>query len=116
RRERLYRGNRPLPDMRGKTVILVDDGLATGASMQAAVKALRQHQASRIVVGVPVAAPETCDALKGEVAILFARSHPSRSMRLADGMRISRRPPIRKSASCLSEHANRLPRMARKFC
>jgi predicted phosphoribosyltransferase len=67
RRERLYRGDRPPPDVRGKTVILMDDGLATGATMQAAVKALRQEQARRIVVAVPVAAPETCKQLKEQV-------------------------------------------------
>lgn len=67
RRERLYRGDRPPPDVRGRTVILVDDGLATGASMHAAITALRQHQPARIVVAVPTAAPETCQALKAEV-------------------------------------------------
>jgi predicted phosphoribosyltransferase len=67
RRERLYRGDRAPPDVRGKTVILVDDGLATGSTMQAAVRALRQQNASRIVVGVPVAAPETCELLRQEV-------------------------------------------------
>jgi predicted phosphoribosyltransferase len=64
RRERLYRGDRPAPDVRGRTVILVDDGLATGATMQAAVKALRSQQPARIVVAVPTAAPETCAQLK----------------------------------------------------
>jgi predicted phosphoribosyltransferase len=67
RRERLYRGDRPPPDVRGKTVILVDDGLATGSTMLAAVKALRQQQPARIVVAVPVAAPDTCELLRGEV-------------------------------------------------
>jgi predicted phosphoribosyltransferase len=67
RRERLYRGDRPPIDVRGKTVILVDDGLATGATMLAAVKALRQHQAGRIVVAVPIAAPETCDQMRAYV-------------------------------------------------
>jgi putative phosphoribosyl transferase len=67
RRERLYRGERPPPDVRGRTVILVDDGLATGASMLAAIRALRQQQPDRIVVAVPTAAPETCEALKAEV-------------------------------------------------
>jgi predicted phosphoribosyltransferase len=66
RRERLYRGARPAPDVRGRTVILVDDGLATGATMQAAIKALRQQHPARIVVAVPIAAPETCDELKTE--------------------------------------------------
>ncbi len=67
RRERLYRGDHPPPDVRGRTVILVDDGLATGATMYAAVEALRQQQPARIVVAVPIAAPETCAELSGEV-------------------------------------------------
>ncbi len=67
RRERQYRGARAMPDLAGKTVILVDDGLATGSTMRAAVEALRREGAARIVVGVPVAAPETCDLLKREV-------------------------------------------------
>lgn len=62
RRERLYRGDRAFPDVRGRTAILVDDGLATGATMRAAVEALRLEGPARIVVAVPVAAPETCDA------------------------------------------------------
>ena len=61
RREREYRGDRPEPDVRGKTVILVDDGLATGSTMRAAAEALRQQQPARIVVAVPVSAPQTCD-------------------------------------------------------
>src|SRR3954467_14388492 len=67
RRERLYRGGRPPPDVRGRTVILVDDGLATGATMRAAVMALRQLRPARLVVAVPTAAPETCEALRAEV-------------------------------------------------
>jgi predicted phosphoribosyltransferase len=61
RRERAYRGNRPEPDVKGKTVILIDDGLATGSTIRAAAQALRQQQPARIVVAVPVSAPETCD-------------------------------------------------------
>jgi erythromycin esterase-like protein/predicted phosphoribosyltransferase len=67
RRERLYRGGRPPPDVRGRTVILVDDGLATGATMHAAIKALRLLQPDRLVVAVPTAAPEACEALRAEV-------------------------------------------------
>ena len=66
RRERLYRGNLPAPDVRGRTSILVDDGLATGSTMQAAVKALRKQQPAQIVVAVPTASPEACGALKLE--------------------------------------------------
>src|ERR1700680_2114378 len=64
RRARLYRGGRPLPDVRGRTVILVDDGLATGATMHAAIAALRQQKPTRIVVAVPTASPETCEEMK----------------------------------------------------
>jgi len=64
RRERRYRGGRQFPPLDHMTVILVDDGLATGASMRAAVAALRKDNPSRIVVAVPVAAPETCDAFR----------------------------------------------------
>src|ERR1700694_3139927 len=67
RRERLYRGGRPPPDARGRTVILVDDGLATGATMHAAIEALRQQNPARIVVAVPAASAETCAALRAEV-------------------------------------------------
>jgi len=67
RRERLYRGGRPEPQVRDRTVILVDDGLATGASMRAAVVALRQMKPARIVVAVPTAATETSRALEAEV-------------------------------------------------
>jgi putative phosphoribosyl transferase len=67
RRERAYRGDRPLPAVEGKAVILVDDGLATGSTMRAAVLALREQRPTRIVVAVPVAAPETCDEFRAEV-------------------------------------------------
>src|ERR1700716_3078342 len=67
RRERLYRGGRPPPNIRGGTVILVDDGLATGATMHAAIQALRQQQPARIVVAVPTASPETCEEMRAEV-------------------------------------------------
>src|SRR5258707_7322179 len=72
RRARLYRGDRPPPDLRGKTVILVDDGLATGATMLAAVKALRQQQVGRIVTAVPIASPETRGQRRGgDGAIIY---------------------------------------------
>jgi predicted phosphoribosyltransferase len=67
RRESAYRGGRPPHEARGKVVILVDDGLATGASMRAAVAALRQMRPARIVVAVPVAAPSTCAEFRDQV-------------------------------------------------
>ena len=63
RREQLYRGSRPLAPLANKTVILVDDGLATGATMRAAVTAVRHQQPATIIVAVPVGAPSTCSEL-----------------------------------------------------
>jgi predicted phosphoribosyltransferase len=75
RREREYRGGRPAPDVRGKTVILIDDGLATGASMRAAVMALRERHPARLVVAVPIASPATCAEFQDEVdEIVCART------------------------------------------
>jgi putative phosphoribosyl transferase len=67
RRERLYRDNRPVPALQGRTVIVVDDGLATGATMRAAIEAVRQQQPARLVVGVPVSSFETCQEIGSEV-------------------------------------------------
>jgi predicted phosphoribosyltransferase len=67
RRERLYRDDRPPPEVRGRTVILIDDGLATGSTMRAAVAALRQQGPRRVVVAVPVAAAETAEEFQREV-------------------------------------------------
>ena len=64
RRERDYRSDRPAPEVRGRTVILVDDGLATGATMRAAAAALRQQGAAKIIVAVPVGAPSTCHEIR----------------------------------------------------
>lgn len=61
RRERLYREDRPPYDVRDRTVLLVDDGIATGATMHAAVAALQQQQPARLIIAVPVAASSTCD-------------------------------------------------------
>lgn len=67
RREKEYRSDRKAADIQGRTVILVDDGLATGASMRAAVLALKQKHPKRIVVAVPLGAPETCRQFETEV-------------------------------------------------
>jgi putative phosphoribosyl transferase len=63
RREQLYRGSRPLTPLTNKTVVLVDDGLATGSTMRAAVTAVRHQQPAQIIVAVPVGAPSTCSEL-----------------------------------------------------
>jgi predicted phosphoribosyltransferase len=66
RRERLYRGDRPFPVLQGRTIILVDDGIATGATIRAALAAIRQHDPATVVVAVPVAAAATCEELRAE--------------------------------------------------
>ena len=77
RREQLYRAGRPPLDVAGKIVILVDDGIATGASMFASVRALRQLQPARIVVAVPVAPQSTCRKLRQEVDELVCTHSPA---------------------------------------
>src|SRR5256714_7192552 len=77
RREREYRGDRPAPDIAGKVVILVDDGLATGSSMRAAVQALRALGPARIVVAVPAAPESTCQELAAEVDEVVCATTPS---------------------------------------
>jgi putative phosphoribosyl transferase len=67
RQERVFRGSRHLPDVRDRTIILVDDGLATGATMRAAAAVIRGQSPARLVVAVPVAPKETCAALRSEV-------------------------------------------------
>jgi putative phosphoribosyl transferase len=75
RRERSYRDGRAPPEVRGRTVILVDDGLATGSTMRAAAAALKAQHPERLVVAVPVAPPETCASLQSEVDdVVCARS------------------------------------------
>ena len=76
RRDRLYRGTRPAPNVKGRTVILADDGLATGSTMRAAVAALRQKKPREIVVAVPVAAVQTCRELAAEVDEMVCYATP----------------------------------------
>ena len=82
RREHAYRGQRARPAVAGQCVILVDDGVATGASMRAAIAALRQSKPSRVVVAVPVAPPETADVLRSEAdeVVCLATPEPFRAI------------------------------------
>ncbi|HEV8366069.1 MAG TPA: phosphoribosyltransferase [Gemmatimonadaceae bacterium] len=82
RREGLYRGDERPIDAKGKTVILVDDGLATGASMFAAVTALRAHDPARIIVAVPVASSEACADLRrvADVVVCVETPEPFRAV------------------------------------
>ncbi len=76
RRERLFRGDRPPIPVAGRTVVLVDDGLATGSTMRAAVRALRQQGAREIVVAVPVAARSTCEQMEEEADQVVCATTP----------------------------------------
>ena len=77
RREVAYRGNRPPLNVEGLTVILVDDGLATGSTMRAAVTALRRQNPKRIIVAVPTASPDVCDEFKAEVDEILCGMTPT---------------------------------------
>lgn len=76
RREQAYRDQRPPLDLSDRTVLLVDDGLATGATMLAAVRAIRQQSPRKIVVAVPIAAPETCQMFEPEVDEVICAETP----------------------------------------
>jgi putative phosphoribosyl transferase len=82
RREAAYRGQRPRPAVAGQCVILVDDGVATGATMRAGIAALRQAKPSRIVVAVPVAPSDTVELLQGEAdeVVCLAMPEPFRAI------------------------------------
>ena len=77
RREHLYRNNRPAVALRGRDVIVVDDGLATGSTMRAALLAIRQQQPSHLTVAVPVGAAETCELLRADADEVVCAATPS---------------------------------------
>jgi putative phosphoribosyl transferase len=78
RRERAYRGTRPFPELGDRTVIVVDDGFATGASMAAAIAALRLHHPARILAAAPVGSAEACAALNGVADVCVCVQRPFR--------------------------------------
>jgi len=77
RREHTYRGDRPAPNIKGKTAILIDDGLATGSTMRAAIIGVRAHDPARVVVAVPIAAPEICAEIANEVDEIVCLRQPA---------------------------------------
>ena len=82
RREQLYRGKRAAPNLHERTVILVDDGMATGATMRAAVTAVLQQQPAALIVAVPAAAATTCEEFEdqGEQVVCLIRAEPFRAV------------------------------------
>ena len=77
KREKAYRGARPDIDLQGKTVLIVDDGLATGASMRAAISALREHNPKKIIAAIPTAPRDTCQEFESEVDQIICLRTPS---------------------------------------
>jgi putative phosphoribosyl transferase len=84
RRERAYRDGRQAPELRGRTVIVVDDGLATGSTMRAAVAAVKERGPAKVVVAVPVGAPDTCSSLQAiaDRVVCLATPEPFRAVGL----------------------------------
>ncbi len=76
RREQLYRGSRPFPELAGRIVLLVDDGLATGATMRAAARAVRKRAPARLIIAVPVAAESTCREMRAEADEVVCIANP----------------------------------------
>ena len=100
RREWLYRGDQPSPDVQGRTVILIDDGLATGATMRAAATALRQLQRQRLLSLCRSVLPRLARSFETKSTTSCASRSPSRLWPLAPGIRNFRRPATMRSASC----------------
>ncbi len=100
RREAIYRGDRPMADVQGKQVILIDDGLATGSTMRAAVAALRCGRPACIIVAVPVGAAATCADFQMIADDCICAIQPKDFARSACGMTTSLKPAMTKFARC----------------
>lgn len=107
RREQLYREGRSAPETRGRTVVVVDDGLATGSTMRAAVAALRHGAPSRIVVAVPVGARHTCAELEEQVYAVVCPLKPRPFRAVAQGYRTFDQTEDAEVCRLLAEHAAR---------
>ncbi|MFC9502905.1 phosphoribosyltransferase [Streptomyces sp. NPDC057002] len=80
RRERLYRQGRPAPDLRGRTVIVVDDGLATGSTARAALRSVRRQEPARLVLAAPVCSPEAAELMRAEADEVICLHQPAAFM------------------------------------
>lgn len=104
RRERAYRGDRPLPAMQGRTLIMVDDGMATGATMRAAVSAARQYRPAAVVVAVPVAPPDSVARLREEADRVVCLETPEPFMGVGRWYRDFHQTPDEEVRAILERH------------
>jgi putative phosphoribosyl transferase len=109
RREREYRQDRPMTDIRDRTVILVDDGLATGSSMRAAVQAIRALAPARVVVAVPVGAPDTCEDLATLADAVICARMPQPFSAVGLWYRDFSQTSDEEVRALLEQHAERIP-------
>ena len=104
RRERAYRGHEGTPEIDGKTVILVDDGIATGSTLRAAVRALRQHAPAKIIVAAPVASADAAARLRGETDDFIALAVPDDFRAVGEWYRDFSQTSDEEVARCLASH------------
>jgi putative phosphoribosyl transferase len=112
RRERRYRAGGPMPDVAGKTVILIDDGLATGATMAAAAAALRAQHPARLIVAVPVSATETCEAFRDLADEVVCAATPEPFVAVGQWYEDFSQTPDEEVHDLLARAARELPRSA----
>ncbi len=110
RRELAYRGHAAAPEVKGKTIILVDDGIATGSTMLAAIAALKQQQPARIVVASPTAAASSCDELQGDVNEVVVILTPDPFYSVGQAYEVFAQTSDEKVRELLSLHASQTPR------